>query len=262
MVTTGRPLSPACREEARYPARAGGLLPVVIAALLIGLGVYALRLGAADLLTLPARTALEQPLGRDRGADEGRWNAIAGALRAARRLDPLNPAILADLGRALEASVAPPRPWDDHARQRVEQALKNYRRAAALRPSWPYTWVNIAQTKLSLAEIDQEFARALGRAAELGPWEPEVQLAVAELGLATWHLLPTETRRTVIVSAKKGLQLQPERLIRTAFDLDRQELLRPLGQSQPAAAELFRKEQAHRGAILRGHDQAASGGGA
>jgi hypothetical protein len=234
--------------------------PVLFGTLLVSLGVYALRLGTADLIMLPARAVLEESLGQSQGTDQDRWNAILAALQAAQHLDPWNPQILADLGRATEESAARFRPWEEAAGRKRRRALEYYRRAAVLRPTWPYTWVNIAQAKLSLAEIDQEFREALGRAADLGPWEPEVQLTVGELGLATWHLLPPETRRIITVSLKKGLRLKPQQLIRAAFDLDRQNILQLLGQSDPAVAEMFRKEQARRTSALPGRKDKAPGG--
>ena len=52
-----------------------------------------------------------------------------------------------------------------------------------MRPGSPYVWASIALLKLRLGEMDAEFYGALERAARLGPWEPAVQIAIADSAL-------------------------------------------------------------------------------
>ncbi|NIV36152.1 MAG: hypothetical protein GWN58_43905, partial [Anaerolineae bacterium] len=54
-----------------------------------------------------------------------------------------------------------------------------YRRSVEWRPLWPYTWVRLAYTKLSLLALDDEFDRALAKAARLGPWRIDVNQPLA-----------------------------------------------------------------------------------
>jgi tetratricopeptide (TPR) repeat protein len=68
-----------------------------------------------------------------------------------------------------------------------QQALGHVRQAIHLRPSWPYAWALLALIKYQSSGIDAEAAEALNKAMTLGPWEPTVQIIVAEIGLASWQ---------------------------------------------------------------------------
>ena len=78
-----------------------------------------------------------------------------------------------------------------------DEALAHFSRAAALRPTSPYTWAAIADARYRKGDTGPAFETALRRAAELGPAEPEVQRTVVDLGLATWDEVAPKTREAV-----------------------------------------------------------------
>ena len=69
-------------------------------------------------------------------------------------------------------------------------------------------WASIALLKLRLAEMDAEFYGALERAVRLGPWEPPVQVAIADAGLAAWRQLTPPAQTLVVGMLERGLLRQ------------------------------------------------------
>jgi len=132
------------------------------------------------------------------------WSRAREALREANALDPAQPAYLEDLGRLYEVRAQPLAPGDALAREYLQQSLEYQRAALRRRPGSPYTWANIALLKLKLEALDAEFERALRNAALLGPWEPGVQIAVADSGLAAWSRLGPEARAAVSADLARG----------------------------------------------------------
>lgn len=60
------------------------------------------------------------------------------------------------------------------------------------RPAWPVTWANLAYIKWLKGEIDDSFSNYLNNASLLGPNNPDVHKAVAQIGLS---LAKTDVRR-------------------------------------------------------------------
>ncbi len=85
-----------------------------------------------------------------------------------------------------------------------------------MRPGSPYAWASIALLKLRLGQIDGEVHAALDRAARLGPWEPQVQIALADVGLAAWSRLAPPARSTVIGALERGLRREEREIRRIA----------------------------------------------
>lgn len=82
-------------------------------------------------------------------------------------------------------------------------ALAAYRAAAAATPLWPWVWTQIASAKLELGERDTEFRTALHQAHALGPWRPEINRRIVELGLSAWRWLDAPTRALTLESARR-----------------------------------------------------------
>jgi hypothetical protein len=55
-----------------------------------------------------------------------------------------------------------------------------------------------------LGQVDAEFYLALQSAINLGPWEPEVQFVVVDLGFALWEQMPTDFQPQVMTLAQNG----------------------------------------------------------
>jgi hypothetical protein len=112
-------------------------------------------------------------------------------------------------------------PGDRLAKEYARQGLVYHREAARLRPSASQSWANIALLKARLPEPDAEFEAALRNAALLGPWEPDVQIAIAEAGFLHWASLAPPTRDAVRDTAARALSAQDESLFALARRIGR-----------------------------------------
>lgn len=119
----------------------------------------------------------------------------------------------------------------------LESAAANFRRALAVRPLWPYSWVNLLITKDKLGLVDLEFNTALRRSAELGPWEPRVQLQVINSGLRYWSELQNAERVLVRSQVLHALTVQPREVFAIVKDFGRPDMICEL---QHAAAQIAR----------------------
>lgn len=86
---------------------------------------------------------------------------------------------------------------DEQARSSREQALLHFRAAVERRPTWPFGRTRLAYALVRLGRVDAELEAALAEAARLGPWEPQVMLAILDVGLDSWFRLSPEARRVV-----------------------------------------------------------------
>lgn len=82
-------------------------------------------------------------------------------------------------------------------------ALTAFREATALRPNWPFGWVDLAYAKLYLLEFDSEFHQALENARQLGPWRIGVNSRLAEIGFIAWPQLDAAQRNSILESARR-----------------------------------------------------------
>jgi len=137
-------------------------------------------------------------------------------LREARALDPWQPAYAEEIGRLYHLRALALVHTDPLAQDYARQGLEYQREAARRRPSSPHTWANIALLKGRLPEADAEFEASVRNAAALGPWEPEVQIAVAEAGLVHWTRLSPETRTAVRANLERTLRWQDAKLFELA----------------------------------------------
>ena len=128
---------------------------------------------------------------------------VGDALHHAQRVDPLNPNTAEQLGSHYALSV---RDTDivGNVDSHWATARHHYANAVVMRPTSPYSWANLAWAKFHLKQIDAEFYRALDSAIRLGPWEPEVQFVVVDLGFALWDQLPAEMRPKILTIARNG----------------------------------------------------------
>lgn len=146
---------------------------------LIGL---AAQRGAADLMAFGARHAVDQVGFASAQASQHAHDRLELAIA----LDRENPTHYEYLAR-----------WHEmHASHR--DALRALRRAASLRPAWPYVWADIARVKLRLGEIDAEFNDAVENAARMGPWEREVQLGIAAVTMEAAERMSPQARRSAL----------------------------------------------------------------
>jgi len=181
----------------------------VVLAALAGLCALAVPRGLADLRAFEARMLSKSWDTNRRAPTAGETTHAQSLLQEARDLDPGQPNYLEDISRFLQ-----PR-----------QALDFQRQAVRLRPGSPYTWGNIALLKARLPEPDSEFETALRNAALLGPWEPEVQLMIAEASFRHWSALAPGTQDAMRGNAARALRWQDAKLFTLARRTGRLDVL-------------------------------------
>ena len=189
----------------------------VLAAALLLAAIYAAgSRGLADTSYYPARRAMAQWIAEKRVPQDAEWQAARTALERAASLAPANPLYTEELGRLLESRAARSGRADPATRKLLEESRAQFRRAAAMRPGSPYAWSSLALVKFRLNEMDHEFYGALERAARYGPWEPAVQLALADIGLAGWRWLALPGKLVVLGALERGLLREGKEIDRLA----------------------------------------------
>lgn len=181
--------------------------------------------GVADLRGFEARMLFQAWENGRRPPSDEEWTLARSHLEQARALDPRQPNYLEDIARLDELRALPLKASDAAAPQYLRQALVLQRQAARLRPGSPYTWANIALIKARLPEPDREFEAALRNAALLGPWEPGVQIALAEAGFRHWGGLAPETRAALSANLLRALRRQDAKLFELARRAGRLDVL-------------------------------------
>ena len=134
------------------------------------------------------------------------WLIAHGAIERAINWYPVdNPNLFITRGRIHDWRYYKKPIGDPIAAESRLLALADYRHAAALQPSWPYTWIDIALVKTRLGIVDQEALDALQNAFNTGQWRPDVLLNITETGALAWNMLPARGKRLVMVSIDRGL---------------------------------------------------------
>jgi hypothetical protein len=218
------------------------LIAFMVAMLLLLLATWSAAHGVADLYGMRGRAYLERWERQEAPPGETALADARIAFEVARFLEPRDPRLAQDFGRALEWRAFRKDSADPRARAALSQALAQFRLATILRPMWPYSWAAIASVKLRLQEFDAELARAVERAVTLGPWEPEVQLAIARVRLLGAELLPTETRNLAQLALRRTLRVQAKNVIPLAVQLGEQDLIQALAEDDERTLELLARE--------------------
>ena len=148
-------------------------------------------------------------------------NSLINALARA----PNDPILIEHLGAALQLRANAAAPGSQLRQLALRAALVYFRKAAALRPSSPYTWANILLVKYHLGQIDDEFFDTIRNALDLGPWEPAVQLIVADATLGTWNGLDAGLRTRATENLRRAAVRQTAALARIATDQRRVDLI-------------------------------------
>jgi len=190
-----------------------GILGIAIFMALAGAGLFQASAGWSGFLGYSSMTAWAKGK-RYPSPDE--WSLAKRHLENARSFDRANPKVLEDLAFVYKWQVRYDFPTGSAGLAYLQQALDLFRQSARLRPVSARTWSTIASTKSQLVQLDDEFFRAIDNAARLGPWEPEVQIALANIGFIHWYSLPTPTQATLQRVMQRGLKRQDEELFNFA----------------------------------------------
>ena len=188
-------------------------LRYLTALLLVALCIWAINraahVGWASYRSIEARMLVKRWNEQSLAFDQLAWNRARESFVTALEWDPENPAYhegFADLYLLRLQAVPVGR---ETMRPFVQLALKHYLKAAALRPTWPYTHASIATTKFYLGEFDADFARAMQLASRYGPWEAPVQNRLVGIGYRAWGQLAAPERDAVRGNLVRALQYRP-----------------------------------------------------
>ena len=167
----------------------------------IGLSVEAVLLAESDSIVVESNATLESAAWRSSPPSLDAWLRVRNALLEAERLAPGNPAVFESLG-VLHARRSSSREFLIYARDYFALSLQ-------MRPTSPYTWANLAEAKYLLGETGPAFEQVLVNAARLGPWEPEVQRLITDLGLAVYSEVKPQTRAAIASVVESGMRRNP-----------------------------------------------------
>ncbi len=132
------------------------------------------------------------------------WQSTTRLLRIALDLAPQHPEYLELMGEVhylhkyITISTA-------KRNSAYQNALIYFSKALTQRPVSAYTWTNIALIKHQLGRYDLQFFQAINAATRLGPWEPQVQLNIVDVGLANWQKLPKRHQQAVLTMLEQGM---------------------------------------------------------
>jgi hypothetical protein len=198
---------------------------VVALALLAWLAALAAPIGLADLTAFSPRQTLARPARPFPAPANPAWTRGRDLLLQALALDPGNPNHAEGIALWYERGgvLLPLRSPDAVLYSR--KSLEYFRRAAVMRPSSPYTWSNIALVKLRLGEVDAELAEAVTNSTKFGPWEPEVQLAIADVFFAIGEKLPPPARQAGLAAIVNAMRYHDQKLYERAVRFGRLALL-------------------------------------
>ena len=167
------------------------------AVILVFCSNVAVHRGLASLYAYPGTSSLALWQDGKRHLRQQDWKMVRTSLESALPYDRYNPDLLHDLGAVYDNEVSYYPPGDDSAEKNRDMARHYYLGALAGRPTWPHDWIVLALVKYRLDQVDAEFYQALRRAVTLGPWEPSVKFAVAEIGMHHWNKLDNDMRAFV-----------------------------------------------------------------
>ena len=137
-------------------------------------------------------------------------------LAMAQKLDPQNPALMELIGELAEEMMGQFLAASIPAENLSGRAIVEYAKAVIARPVSPYSWANFARAKYQAGQVDATFYAALENAAKLGPWEPEVQFAVMDLGFALWDEMPKPMQPMIKKVAANAERRYPDRVMTIA----------------------------------------------
>jgi hypothetical protein len=186
--------------------RAPRLLVVTVAvAVLAWMGYEAVRYGVSGIASANGRRELEE-MSKVRGGSVAPWWRDDLARAAAHVPD--DPFVRETLALVITRNSNEPSDFEEAQRHLVA--------AIAARPGSPYTWANLAVVKYRLGDTGPAFEKVLVNASNLGPYEPEVQQIVSDLGLAMYDEVSPATRSAIERMVAAGMKRNAAEILQIA----------------------------------------------
>jgi len=184
-------------------------------------GWLAGRNGLSEIYARPAISYLEEKGAADFQISEAEWQAIYNSILRADELMPDNPQYLDSLGwlHQIKLGLLADALDIDQVAAHARAAEDYYRRAVAVRPTWPYYWGGVALEEYRGGNYGTEnYSLALANAARFGPWKNDTQQLVADLGSDTLELLSPGAQRAFLLNLERGLRRQPDAMFAIVRD--------------------------------------------
>lgn len=99
---------------------------------------------------------------------------------------------------------------------KLELARRDAVEAIDSRPGSGYAWATLMAAQYRLGDTGASFEKAIVNAQRLGPFEPEVQQAIANYGLAVIDDVKPETRAAIERAVAEGLRRNPQEIMQIA----------------------------------------------
>jgi hypothetical protein len=177
-----------------------------------GLGwacLYAIHFGTSGGVVFNAAQEMsEWSAGAKSRPTAERLARLRGELERASEDDAADPAVPELLGLLYARSV--------DQQEYLGGAGVHFSKAVELRPTSPNSWANIAVIRYRSGDTGRVFESALVNAAQLGPFEPEVQGVVADYGLAVYEEVAPSTRRAIEAMVARGMKRKPLEMLQIA----------------------------------------------
>lgn len=171
------------------------------------------RLGTTDAIVYQAGKEISSSDTSDVKPAGVTFDWIRGDLEQAADQDAQNPSIHEMLGR-----LALLRSRDDSA---SDSAIESFTLALQQRPTSPYSWASLVEALYRKGDTGPRFEQTLRRAAETGPWEPEVQRTVADYGLAVWSEVSASSRTVIDRIVANGMVRNAPEILQISLRRDR-----------------------------------------
>lgn len=198
------------------------LLAMVVGLLIIA--VMAGRRGWSDLVAWPilqTQSSWQQTFASTGGKPTTeQWQSQHEKLALSQRLDPENPMWMEWMAQLYGLAPTVQTVTANGSANPIVGAMVSIvteqTRAVIARPVSPYSWAAVAWSKYQAGQVDAAFYASLANAAKLGPWEPEVQFVVIDLGFALWDEMPNSLQPTIRQMAINAERRYPDQVIAIA----------------------------------------------
>ena len=190
------------------PARP--LMALALILLCVWIVDRAARMGWASVQAIEARVSLYHAMQTNEPMRVQVWNRAREGFTNAIQSEPDNPTYhqgLADLYLVRLNRIPGDR---SKMAPYYEIALRHYFRAAALRPTWPYSHAGILTVKQQIGQVDADFKLALALASRYGPAEMAVQEQIISAGYQSWQALGQDEHGLILGNLMRAWQARPK----------------------------------------------------
>lgn len=180
----------------------------ILTALLLLVILSAVKNGTSNLFSIYANRSVESWKLENVQPTDSQTDSVFRLYRIAHFLNATDPTLYENLARVNLVQASLPGISEDKRRTYLLAGLAEIHSALRLRPISPYSWTILLSLKRELGEFDAEFRFALHRAVELGPWEPDLLVSLADIGLSAWSSLPAEEQAMIQQVFVRGMERQ------------------------------------------------------